>query len=76
MGTLEPGRQLEYAKVGTAVYARYKGDSHWWAAGWESPLETHITYAEWQDMRRLAETNPTLNALMEKTINTYRLMKN
>lgn len=74
MGTLEPGRTIEYTKVGTTTYARYKGENKWWAVGWQA--ETRLTYAEWQEMCRLAETNQTLNTLLEKTINTYKLMKN
>lgn len=76
MGNLKPGRVIAYEKDDLGrVWGRYHGDSHRWAIGGPAEKSALHEYQEWQELKEAAEQNPTLRALLEKTINTYRLIK-
>ena len=75
MGSLKPGKSIIYERddKGT-VWARYHGETERWIVG-ETRASYSPDYSEWRELNEAAEQNPTLRALLEKTINTYRLIK-
>jgi len=76
MGNLKPGKSIIYERddKGT-VWARYHGDAERWLVG-SGPKSSSLTdYQEWLDLIETAEHNPSLAKMLEKTVNTYRLMK-
>jgi len=76
MGSLKPGKSIIYERddKGT-IWARYHGETERWIVGGASNEQIFCDYAEWRDILEAARENPTLGALLEKTINTYRLIK-
>lgn len=76
MGNLKPGKAIAYERdnKGT-VWARYHGETERWIVGRHSENYSICDYIEWRDLKETAEENSTLGALLEKTINTYRLIK-
>jgi len=76
MGSLKPGKSIIYERddKGT-IWARYHGEKERWLVGGPSNEKIFCDYVEWRDILEAARENPTLGALLEKTINTYRLIK-
>jgi len=75
MGSLEPGRTIIYENDGRNVYGRYQGEQERWIVGSAIDSQSVLDFNEWQDMMRIAHSNPTLKSLVDKCINTYRLTK-
>ena len=76
MGNLKPGKSIDYERDNNGtVWARYHGETKRWIAGGPAESNSIYDYREWQGMLAAAEQNPTLHSLLEKTINTYRLMR-
>jgi len=75
MGSLEPGRTIIYENDGKTVYGRYHGETKRWVVGSTVDSQYDFDYNEWKDMMELAKHNFTLRLLIDKCINTYRLMK-
>jgi len=76
MGNLKPGKSIVYEQddKGT-VWARYHGETKRWIVGETAESNGIYDYREWRDLIKTAEENPALSKLLEKTVNTYRLMK-
>lgn len=76
MGNLKPGKAIAYEKDDQGrVWGRYHGETERWLIGGpveNSPLKG---YQGWLGLLEAAEQNSSLGALLEKTINTYRLIK-
>ena len=76
MGSLEPGKNIVYEKDDKGVvWGRYHGESERWQVGGTVERSYFLDYAEWRDMTEMAENNPNLKSLIDKALNTYRLMK-
>jgi hypothetical protein len=75
MGSLKPGKCIVYERddKGT-VWGRYHGETKRWIVG-EHAENSIYDYREWRDLVKTAQQNSTLRHLLEKTINTYRLIK-
>jgi hypothetical protein len=86
MGQLKPGATLVYERVGDTVYSRESGADPGTRTevGWNydprtatgAPLHEEIKEARlWGNIRRAAETNPTLQDALERVIMIYHLTK-
>ena len=76
MGNLKPGKTIAYEKDDQGrVWGRYHGETERWLVGGPAEKSALNEYQEWRELKEAAEQNPTLRALLEKTINTYRLIK-
>jgi len=75
MSKLDTGKTIVYERNNNTVYGRYHGEIKRWIVGSTVDLESVLDYAEWQEMTAAARCNPTLKSLVDKCINTYRLMK-
>jgi hypothetical protein len=83
MGTLKEGATYIYERVDNVVYSREVGadPSTRTIIGWELLTGTDDLHASiknsqlWADIRRSAETNITLQRLLEQCIIVYRLSK-
>ena len=76
MGNLKPGKTIAYEKDDRGrVWGRYHGETERWLVGGPAEKSDLNEYQEWRDMLAVAEENPALQKLLEKTLNTYRLMK-
>jgi hypothetical protein len=85
MGTLKPGATYVYEKIDGTTYAREFGadPSTRFAVGHDynaricdSPIIDHLREDKmWGDIRRLARTNPTLQAELDRVIMLYHLIK-
>jgi len=75
MGSLKPGKTIVYDIDNNVVYARYQGESQRWIVGATVSSQSVYDYNEWRDMVKMAQHSPMLKSLLDKTINTYRLMK-
>ena len=75
MGTLKPNKSIVYEKDNRGqIWARYHNETDRWLVG--GPSLTHIEFEEWRNLIKTAQQNTTLRLLLEKTINTYNLIKN
>lgn len=75
MGSLTPGKSIVYERDDqNRVWARYHNETDRWLVG--GPPAGYNSFADWQDLISTARENRTLEVLLEKTINTYRLIKN
>ena len=76
MGILKPGKSIIYERddKGT-VWAYYHGETKRWIVCEPAESNGIYDYREWRDMLAVVEENPALQKLLEKTLNTYRLMK-
>jgi len=76
MGHLKPSKSIVYERddKGT-VWARYHGEVKRWIVGGPAESNSIYDYREWRDLIDAAEQNPALAKMVEKTVNTYRLMK-
>jgi hypothetical protein len=76
MGNLKPGKSIIYERDDRGnVWGRYHCESERWLVG-SGPESSSLTdYVEWRDLIETAEHNPSLAKMLEKTVNTYRLMK-
>lgn len=82
---LIPGEALIYERVDGVVYARYRDPPYnemyeRWIIGGDSEginrAEGNLfSYSEWNDMMRLALTNPVLKKQMQKLLNLYYIVK-
>jgi hypothetical protein len=79
-----PGQPLIYERANGVVYARYRDPPHnkkeRWVIGGDPGAVARaqgklLDYSEWLQLCDLAETNPTLNKLMNKLVNTYYMVK-
>ena len=75
MGSLKPGKTIVYENDGNTVYGRYQGEAQRWVVGTTVDSQRVLDYNEWQDMMEMAQHNPNLKSLIDKALNTYRLMK-
>ena len=78
MGTLTPGATYIYERVDDVVYARERGShpSTRTEIGRDYDLHERIMEDQlWGNIRRAAETNPTLQEAMERVKVTYYLTK-
>ena len=85
MGSLNPGATYIYERVDGKVYAREFGSSERTIVGHDvdpKGFETYKRIAEdyledtlWQDIRKEAETNPTLQEALERVKILYHLSK-
>lgn len=76
MGTLKPGATYVYERVDDVVYARESGShpSTRREVGRDYDLHARIMEDKlWGDIRRAAETNPTLQEAIERVKVTYYL---
>jgi len=81
---LIPGAALIYERVDGVTYARYRDPPHntvpRWIIGGDvdsiSKAQGNLfSYADWQEMMKLAETYPTLKSQMQKLVTTYYMVK-
>lgn len=81
---LIPGEPLIYERANGVTYARYRDPPHnkipkWIIGGDPDQVDkaqgTLWSYADWQDMMALAETNNTLKKQMIKLVQTFYLIK-
>ena len=76
MGSLKPGKSIAYERDDRGrVWGGYYGETERWPVGEPAEKSALHEYREWRDMLAVAEENPALQKLLEKTLNTYRLMK-
>lgn len=88
MGNLTPGARLIYERVDGVIYAREFGKNDRQVVGYESgrdydprtrdgrSLHEHIQEDKlWGDIRRTAQTNPTLRDALDRVIEIYQLIK-
>jgi len=86
MGTLKPGAQYIYESVNGITYAREHGadPATRTEIGYNydprtpdgRPLHDHLLEDKmWGEIRRMARTNPTLQAELERVIMLYHLIK-
>jgi hypothetical protein len=88
MGTLKPGATYIYERNGEEIYAREAGKSERTLVGYQyknqidsrtsdgRPLHEHMKEDQlWGNIRRAAETNPTLQQALEHVKVIYYLSK-
>lgn len=87
MGTLKPGTKYIYERVGDVTYAREFGadSSERFEIGYDwsgedqqrgrSMRDSLLEDKLWDDIRRLARTNKTLQSELERVIMVYNLIK-
>lgn len=80
--SLLPNEPLIYERVDGVVYAKYRDrpEIQRWIIGGESHAVNRaqgnlFSYSDWQDMMRVAETNPALKAQMKKLLDIYYIVK-
>jgi hypothetical protein len=73
---LKPGKSIVYERDDKGnIWGRYHCEPDRWLVG-STPASSSLTdYVEWRDLVETAEQNSVLHSLLEKTINTYRLIK-
>jgi len=82
---LIPGEALIYERANGVVYARYRDPPYnemydRWIIGGDPEAVSKATgnlfsYADWQEMMHIAETNHTLKTQMKKLLDIYYLLK-
>lgn len=82
MGQLKPNANYIYERDGNNIYAREMGTTDRLLIGYDSrtddgrPLIDHIKEDQlWNDIRRAAKTNPSLQSELERVIMLYHLTK-
>jgi hypothetical protein len=90
MGTLKPGATYIYERCGDEVYAREFGETERKLIGYQyemenkpdprtsdgRPLREHLLEDKlWGEIRRMAQTNPTLHEALERAKIIYHLSK-
>ena len=87
MGTLKPGTKYIYERVGDVTYAREFGadSTERFEIGYDwsgedqqrgrSMRDSLLEDKLWDDIRRLARTNKTLQSELERVIMVYNLIK-
>lgn len=74
MGSLTPNKPIVYERDNkNRVWARYHGSTERWLVG--GPSIDYNSFRDWSELVDAAYKNKTLEILLEKTINTYRLIK-
>lgn len=80
MGQLKPGATYIYERDGDAVYAREFGSKDRKIIGMNYPIQTKEEIENemqqelmWKDIRRKAESNPTLKSALDRAIMIYKL---
>ena len=77
LGNLKPNEALIYERSEGVVYARYRDPPFnkipRWVVGEDS--KAVLGYGDWQEIRKLAETHPTLKKQLDQLLNTYYLLK-
>ncbi len=78
------GEALLYTRANGVVYAQYRDPPHntiprWIIGGDPGAVAREqgdlLDYTEWQDLCKLAVSNPTLKKLMDNLVNTYYMVK-
>lgn len=78
------GEALLYTRANGVVYAQYRDPPHntipRWIIGGDPGAVARaqgdlLDYTEWQDLCKLAVSNPTLKKLMDNLVNTYYMVK-
>ena len=73
-----------YTRANGVVYAQYRDPPHndipRWIIGGDPGAVARaqgdlLDYTEWQDLCKLAVSNPTLKKLMDNLVNTYYMVK-
>ena len=73
-----------YTRANGVVYAQYRDPPHntiprWIIGGDPGAVAREqgdlLDYTEWQDLCKLAVSNPTLKKLMDNLVNTYYMVK-
>jgi hypothetical protein len=81
---LIPGEPLIYERANGVVYARYRDAPHntiprWIVGGDPGAVRKAqgdlLDYAEWQNLCELAQTNETLEKLLDKLVVMYYIIK-
>lgn len=79
---LIPGEPLIYERANGVVYARYRDlpDIPRWIVGGDPGAVARaqgdlLDYAEWQNLCELAQTNETLEKLLDKLVVMYYIIK-
>ena len=76
MGTLKPGATYIYERVDNVVYAREAGTQERIEVGRDyNPQGLMQDDLLWSEIRRMAPTNPTLQAALDECIMIYKLSK-
>jgi len=84
MGTLTPGATYIYERADGVTYAREFGKTERKEIGWDydarttdgRPLHDHIMESKlWGEIRREAETNPSLQEALDRVKVLYYLIK-
>lgn len=79
-----PGEALIYENVDGVIYARYRNPPYnkieRWIIGGDANAVARaqgqlLGYADWQDLMRVAQENPTLKLQLDKLLNIYYLIK-
>lgn len=84
MGTLKPDTTYIYERADGVIYARESGKDERMAIGWDydtrtpdgRPLHDHLKDDKlWNEIRKEAKQNPTLQSVLDRAIMIYRLSK-
>ena len=82
MGQLKPGATYIYERNGDTVFRREFGATDREVVGYDTrtndgrPLHDHLMDSKlWGEIRRAAQTNPTLQDALERAIMIYQLSK-
>lgn len=75
MGKLTPGATLIYERVNDVIYAREEGKTERREVGRDYDLAAQIKEDKlWGEIRRTAQTNPTLQSELDRVIMLYELI--
>ena len=84
MGNLKPGAMYTYKQIDGVTYAQEQGSDELITTGWQwdkrtddgRPLHHHLMDNQlWGNIRREAQSNPTLHKALERAIIIYYLSK-
>lgn len=81
MGTLKPGATYIYERANGTIYAREFGQSKRRVVGYEG-IDAQISasskrlLSEMNDVLKMCETDPAMNAMLEQLFVMYNLKKN
>lgn len=81
MGTLKPGATYIYERVGSVVYAREFGETKRRVVGYATD-DDHIAastkrmLSEMNEVVKMCETDPAMQAMLEQLFVMYNLKKN
>jgi hypothetical protein len=83
MGTLKPGATYIYERANGTIYARESGRTERMVVGYDplvvsdgaTSVPSHVTLSEWNQIFRAAETNPALQASLDRVKIIYNLSR-